>query len=48
MVRNLIITRLKVVCASEGGRNAKEFCKMHNYTSKEKFPESFSITNQAI
>ena len=30
MERNFILTRLNVVCASEGGRNAKEFCQMHN------------------
>ena len=27
---NLILTRLKVVCASEGGCNAKFFGQMHN------------------
>ena len=32
-------TRLKLVCASGGGYNAKHFCEMHNQTRKGKFPK---------
>ena len=41
-------TRLKVVSASKGGRNAKYFCQMYNQTFKGKFADIFSLIHQAV
>ena len=39
--------RLKVVCASEDGRNAK-FCQMHNWSLRGKSHESISLIHQDV
>ena len=44
---NILVTRLKVVCAGKGGCNAK-YLSMQNQTRKEKFSESFSLKHQAV